>query len=548
MNPKLIKYMKASVPAINPHIGNSMVWEHMQYGLNYINSVIQTIARGYPPGFTYEGMERVTPQEEYAELMRPRDGKSNYDLARNDSVMVRFKFKHTTPQGTENFDKCISIPYVSRGGLITLRGTKYMVSPVLSDRVISVDNNGEIFVRLIRDKLRFNRKPHYYYANGVQETIQVISSNLYKHSPNGKKSKPTIKANTTLGFYSMCHFGLSGMFEQYVGFKPIVVEEGKYNPDDYPSQDYVICRSIGVKPYTYKSKTTAWDKPTVHLIFTQEQYQTPSLRSLIADVFYCIDHFPFEMATEADLNDTSKWRVMLGQALWSSEITYGRLLSDITEHVIELDRYVDELMREKFYSIGLPVNTIYDLFWIIIRDSNVWLLGSSRSLNNLYRKEITVLNFLLFDITSMFTLMYYRIIKDAKQPKGLTSNNIKNAMKMFLQTQLALSRLTSTHGELRPIDYSGDNMLFGATIQLTPQNKTFKQAGASSDTNVTKDPVNFAHPSIMEITTHSSMSKAEPSGRTRINPHANILPNGTILRHENLESLLDAVAVEVLHQ
>lgn len=546
MNPKLEEYMRSQAVPINPMIAESVVYHHMKQAPSYINAVMRTLSRGYPAGFTYEGMEFVTPIDEYNELVRPRDGESTYDLAQNNRIMMNFKFRFTQNGQSTDYSKMVSIPYVTRGGHIMLRGTKYQVTPVLSDRIISVDNSKEVFVRLIRDKLRFSREQYHYVANGMQETIQVVSSALYKHTANGKKSKPTICANTTLVFYMMCNFGMNEMFHRFTGIKPIVMIDGQYNPNDFPVHQYTICKSLGQKPHTYRAKTK-WEKPVIHLIFRNEDYQLPAMKAFIAGVFYCLDHFTFEFQDVETLDDINKWRVMLGQALWSSEISWGRLLNDVSEHISELDMYVCDLMREKFLSTGLPVNDLYDLFYIIIRDMNQWLMERAGSLNDVYRKEITVLNFLLLDITAMFTRMYYSIKKAATSPKGLTHNAIDNAMKTLLKPHVALTSLASKHGELTPLSYSGDNMYFGFTMNITPQNKTYKASSKSSDRNVTKMPENFAHPSALEVTTGHSISKASPSGNTRISPYLNISPDGVIIRHQDLIEVIDIVTNEVRH-
>lgn len=539
MNPKLIEYINSQTPKLNPKTANGIVVEHMKGALNYIDSVIQAIAAGFPPGFKYEGCEHVLPSEEYGELTRARDSKRNYDLARNDRYMVRFTFSY---DGKE-YSKLISLPFVGEAGIMTVRGTRYVVSPVLSDKIISVDQNSKVFIRLLRTKLIFDRTPQYYLANGKRETIQVVRSKIYNHSPSGKTSKPVIKADTILVFYLLCKYGLRQMYRQFLGFEPIILTDEEYNPKDYPESQYKVCRSLGIKPITYKDKEYEYQPTKLVMAFTNEQYNLSATKSLTAGVFYLADHFPFLMLPES-VDNTDLWKIMLGQVLWSSEISHGRLLHDINEHIAGLDLYIDRVMQVKFANINMPIDDIYQLFFIIIDRFNDWLMHSINTVSSVYDKEITILNFFLSDITTMFVKFYFKIIKGASGNDGLTESKIKNALNSTLFTDDVITRLSAKHGELSVVDSASDNRIFKVTQVIVPQDKTTK-GRKSDDKPSLHDRSRFLDVSIAEVCTHTSMTKAEPTGKTRLNMHLEIGDDGSIIRHPDLKEMLDSIQREL---
>lgn len=543
MNPKLIEYIKSQTPQLNPVTANGIVVEHMKEALNYVNSVIEAIAVAFPEGFTYDGCSYATPMEEYGEITRPRDSKRTYDLARNDRYMVRFNFSYAG----KTYSKLISLPFVGEAGIITVRGTRYVVSPVLSDKIISVDQNGKIFLRLLRSKLNFDRMPRYYFANGIRETIQVVKSSIYNHSIKGKTSKPVIKAETILVFYLLCKFGLADMFKTYTGVEPIVIDENQYeSPDDiykdYPKNKWVVCRSMGVKPDTFKARMDYF--PTnVALAIPINQYKSNAVKSLIAGFFYVADHFPHYINT-TNVDDVNVWRVALGQVLWSSDISHGRLLHDINEHINGLDQYIDNVMVRKFASIGMPVKDIWELFYIIIERYNDWLFNSINNVSSLYDKEITILNFFFFDITTMFVKFFFKIIKASASTDGLTDSKIRNAINSTLFTDDIITKLVSKHGELSVVDSASDNRIFKVTQVIVPQDKTNKGM-KTNDKPSLDDRRRFVDVSTAEVCTYTSMTKAEPTGWTRLNMHLEIAPNGSIIRHEDLRPMLDAIQAEL---
>lgn len=543
MNPKLIEYIKSQTPQLNPVTANGIVVEHMKEALNYVNSVIEAIAVAFPEGFTYDGCSYATPMEEYGEITRPRDSKRTYDLARNDRYMVRFNFSYAG----KTYSKLISLPFVGEAGIITVRGTRYVVSPVLSDKIISVDQNGKIFLRLLRSKLNFDRMPRYYFANGIRETIQVVKSSIYNHSIKGKTSKPVIKAETILVFYLLCKFGLADMFKTYTGVESIVIDENQYeSPDDiykdYPKNKWVVCRSMGVKPDTFKARMDYF--PTnVALAIPINQYKSNAVKSLIAGFFYVADHFPHYINT-TNVDDVNVWRVALGQVLWSSDISHGRLLHDINEHINGLDQYIDNVMVRKFASIGMPVKDIWELFYIIIERYNDWLFNSINNVSSLYDKEITILNFFFFDITTMFVKFFFKIIKASASTDGLTDSKIRNAINSTLFTDDIITKLVSKHGELSVVDSASDNRIFKVTQVIVPQDKTNKGM-KTNDKPSLDDRRRFVDVSTAEVCTYTSMTKAEPTGWTRLNMHLEIAPNGSIIRHEDLRPMLDAIQAEL---
>lgn len=538
-----LDFIKNNTHELNPSLANGLAYTHGKYIEEYIESVFMAVIKGIPD-FKYLRSEKVSPVEEYQEITKEKESKRIYDLSRSDTYMRRYIFEF---KGDE-YSRLISLPFISEGGTIFIKGTQYTISPVLADVVIEV-TPPNLFVRLLRDRLTFTRSPYNFTVNNgvrfinndkvlyniVRETIPVVKSNIYNQTSEMRNRKKVYNLDTNLVFYLLCKYGATEMFRRFTNTNVMFVNDDDPILRTINEDEWVICKTIGKQPATLNK---AYYKQTPIVILMPREKYTNVNKSLIAGMFYVLDHFSEEIALD-ELDTVVKWRVCMGMKLWGHEPNAGKLLADLTAHIDSLDNYIEIITHKKFLNIGLDIKDIYQLFFIIIEKYDQWQTEHINNESNLYGKELSVLYYFLSDLTIQIVKFYFKMMKDSK--KGLTSNDVISNMNRDLKTNIILG-VYKGHGEMSVVNSSCDNMIYKLTQLLVPQDKTArKRNNANTRVNLNSYSMRL-NASLAEVCNYSGMTKASPDSRTRINLHIKIDEDtGKIVRSEELKAIIDEV-------
>lgn len=543
MDQYLLSRMIDDTPKINPDIANGLAVKHMAYTDEYVDGVFRAAARDFPKGLLYEGCKRCTPMEEYQFSTGKKNNKRSYDIARSDIYLMKFMFSFN---GQMLPPRYLSLPFVSDGGFIVLGGSRFVISPVLADKVISLATSS-VFIRLLRDKLTFERTPHNIVINGQRELVQIVWSLIYHKPSNLNKIKPTVKANCSLAHYLFCKYGFTKTFEMFAKCVPVVGGED-ITKETHPEDEWVICESTTIKPKG--NMEIPYYGTKIKLAIKKVDF-TPFVKHLVAGFFYVVDHFPLRFApsqfnktttwsnfVETYLNNTRLWMVLMGHILFSGAVGEGKLYADISEHFESLDEYIDSIVFNKLKDIGYECVDIYHLFAVTIENFNDWLLKAKDNINSMYNKELGILYFVLLGITSAIFKLHFKLKKTAAK-KVLNDKDITNIMNMILKPGNIYS-ITSQHNGVSTVSYSGDNKYFEITSMLVPQ-KTSNKSGAQNDRSALDDVSKRMHVSVAEVGGYLNFTKSDPSGRGQINPHIRIDEKFTIVRDPAKMHLLDSV-------
>lgn len=538
MDSFLAKLVDDCTVKMNPDIVNGIAVKHIQYAETYLNNIIASAAKSFPDGLEYTGCERTTPTEEFNEVTRVRNGKRLYDVARSDLYMIKLYFRF---DGKDLPPRYIYLPYVSDGGLMFLSGSRFSMSPVLTDRVISPGIN-TVFVRLLRDKIIFERLNHSININGLRKQTQVIHAAIYRKSAELKKMQQTTKASTCLVHYLLAKYGWTGMFSKFTGYTPQVFGHD-IDLSAYPPSEYVVLSSSKLKPKTFMGQF--YTPSDINIVVPLEHW-TDTMQALMAGVFYVIDHFPSRISA-AHMDNTTLWCVLLGHIIFSGVYGEGRLYEDIQQHFNSLDEYIDTLVVIKLKEIGYDCTDFYDLLVLVIVNHSKWIIEGGDNTHSLYGKELSVLYHVLFDITASIFRTGFRLNKIAsKKPAGKKALSEKEIIET-MNKNIRLGRIfsiTSGHINMATSAYSGDNKFFKFTSVMVPQ------ANASNKTTRTKtskasdgDPSKRLHVSIADVGSFLNLPKTNPSGAARISPYITLDKNGVVMRSERNRELLDSVAL-----
>lgn len=549
MDTQLFDRIYRDTPKINERILNGLAVEHLQPRrvMDHIEKIIRCAQEQYPEGLEYVGCERCTPIEEYNVITRSKNGKrgSNkrtFDLAESDVYLVRFKFRYNNQ---DLYPQYLYLPFVRPGGLMYISGKLWSISPVLADKLFSIDDVS-VFIPMPRGKVTFYQTAHSFNVDGSRVSSKVVYSPLHnKSAKKGKSASSTTivlgRVHTTMMHYLLCKYGFEGTFKRYTNATIKVMDESEATVDRFPAEDWVICKSSKVKPIGVRNRQYQSIASRIALVLPRVQF-TELVRQMIAGFYYVVDHFPDAMSAEyitSGSDPSWQWRVLMGYILWGDEPTKGKLVEDVEAHLKSLDGYVDFEVRRMMRDQGVYCNDIYDLFVYIIENMNEMLLSNSNQVSSMYGKQLMVLRYVLSDINNEMFQFLFKITSNNK--KAVTKESLESIMSDYFKPKL-IFRITSgtSHGEVSSVACPGDNKFFKVTSVLVQQSETAGK-GKSHDTKPV-DASLYLDASQAEVGSYCVLPKSNPFGRNRINPYLMDDPvTGDIIRNPKFVELLDGV-------
>lgn len=557
MHPNLVAHISQSSPDINLNLAEGLARVHMKSVVEYVESVWYSAAHGFPPRFTFHGARVCDYLEEYRVSLKPRNkkrkvksapgtknsGSKTYDMSRTDFFLVeldlRFDGKPLEDKG-KPVKTYIYLPFTGQGGSIYISGTKWYISPVLADRVISIGME-QIFVRLLRDRLTFSRTSASFKKNEHTERTELVHSRIY-HKSKDKDKQANNNAFTTMPHYLFCKYGFAGTLEKYCGVTPKV---GLHLNQSLDLNEWDIYTTNGRVPTGMKRRTKLimdWREPDIQVAIKKTD-DKPALIPYIAALFYVADYFPRQITPDL-VNSPEGWIAPMGYMLFSENNNRGKIEEAVRKHLSSLDDYADAMVIDNMASIGLEINDIYDFFAIITDKFSSWVSNNQDKVNSMYNKELSVLYFVLFDVTKAIFNLFFAL--KANSRKELEMPDVVKLVKDNIKPG-ACYQLSKSHGEVASISYSGDNMAFKATATLTPQTATSKMVKKTGERGTANDPTRRLHPSLAYVGGVSSMTKADPTGQSKMNHYMLLDELMTGIRlNPKFSMLLDMIAANEL--
>lgn len=537
MDKILFDEIHEQMPKFNPLIADGLAVTHLPQSEAYVDKLFRSVSASFPEGVKYEGYMRCTPQEEYNIITDKRGTKRFCEMSRSDWYLLKYLFSFN---GKPLFPRYIYLPFVNDAGILSMRGSRWMVMPVSSDKVLSVEYNS-IFIVLNCAKLKFERSVQHYIANNSVETVNIVWSAVHNEYRKKKgKDKAILDAYTTLAHYLFCKFGVEETFNLFADAK-IKIGEDDITPENYPPNKWVICGTVGNKPPKMKDKFYI---PTKIKIAIPANRYNQLTKSLIGGFFYTLEHFPDRFKTEyfGDEGEKTLWKTLLGHLIFAAGSSEGDLINKVDEHFVSLDEYIDGTDKDNLVEDGIIVDDIYQLFIHVIDTMPDRLLNIGNSVSSMYGKQLTILRYLLYNIRSAIVNVRFKLKKsNAKRP--LTADDINKVMNRELPREMVAS-INRDHGEVVSISSPGDNKIFKVTSNILMQTKSGSNAKSKGKGKV-NDPSKMLHSSIAEVASFINLPQSDPTGRSRVNPYIQLAPDGLILRSEKFRKILDDVQLKI---
>lgn len=529
MDARLLSLISDTIPKMNPVILAGIAARELKKVEEYVDSLIRHAESSFPPGLKYMGMRKLTPSEEYIEITRLRNSKSQYETARSDIYMVQLEFRYEDLV----IKKIIYLPFCRKGSILSIRGSTFSISPVLADKGISLGSD-DAFIRISKAPINFRRERVHFLVDGETKTPNVTYAWL--HNRNRKAGgRNVLKMNTMLVHYLFSKYGVVETFRRFQKTDIRIGNIRTVTNKLFPEKDWVICTSIGIKPKSFKFLDYI---PTDLAIAVRRCDFDLVCESMVAGIFYIADNFTNAVrASELDgsKHEIRMWRILLGKIIGGVTSTdNSSIIEAMNEHMESIDSYIDAGAKAVLAKGEVFVNDIYELLYRMIVILATMIANSSAVLSCLYDKHFVVLEYLLKDINNNINNVNFKLIKRRNKgelkPKDIDSA-IKSSIKFDSVTKISNGQ---RHGEVTSISYPGDNMFFKITSNVCSQVRS--GGSGSSNNSIKSDKSSFLHASLAEVGSVCVLPKSDPTGRTRISPWVNIDEEGNIIRNpENFD-------------
>lgn len=540
MNRRLLQGVSQQTPDLNPLIANGLATYQLEHIEAYIDSIWKSAAETFPPELKYLGYFRLSPTQEFLEHTKRQNNKETLELSRSDFTMVGYKFQYGD---NEAITRYVYLPFISgRGGTLYIRGRQFAVSAILADPAFSMGVNN-VFIQLTKMRITFERTPHHFFANGERETVYIVWSWLHhtvrqrnKNRKTGENSRVTF---STMANYLFAKYGVKETFKKYTGVDIIIGTQKDVNVGNYPSDKWVICSTLGVRPKSWYRKS-GYQATNIRVAVPKDQF-TIDVKSLIGSFFYILDQYPLDLPIES-IDDTFAWQVVLSYIIYGDGINIGLMVNELHEHMISIEEYIDFIVQIRLKRVGVEIETIYDLFYYAMGLLTKETVMSKEMISSMYNKQLVILRYLTFDVVQqIFTLSYRLRAAFKKAQPGLPEPKaIETMFNRHISKESILKTLAGIkHPEVNPISSSTDNIYLGITSNMIPQENASGKVGKTK-INLS-DPAKHLHASLAEVASYSAMSKADPTGRSIINPMVTIDPEGMIIPDPDFIDILESV-------
>ncbi len=517
-------WIAEKTPKFNKQIAEGFCYHRLKNTIKYIDNFIKyTLQSKTNTHLRYLGYAEV-PTKEEMKLLLQKTTKVVYDVAENSIYLVKFQFQYgDEPEPREHY---LYLPYLDRGNTMYMSGNKFLVMPVLSDKVISVGEN-VVFINILTAKYNFTRSYSTVKENGIYKRVPIINTELYKNQ--AKKLEDTTKANTTVMHYLLANYGYSKTMQMLLGFVPTPVYD--HAEDD----SVVIIESNGTAPHGYIGDKKIYEKSNLKFVIKKEQYNETVLYCL-GNMYYIIDNFVSDI-NAANLDETLVWKRLLGEIIHSGNHGLSYLSEKINAHFNDINSNLDAVTVTKLKDVGTSATSLMELLVNIFTSFNAWMmLPDSRSLY--YNKSYEVESFVLCNLTSRITRLALDINKEELRTDGQLDR--KQIDKLFGKyfAMRAIFGIKKEKQYITSVDYSGDHLYYKNTAMVVQQE--------SDPININKSEVNTSErkkmiASAATVGSIYGLSKKNPNPLIRVNPYVNVdFATGTVLPHEHLNHIVEA--------
>lgn len=516
------KYISQITPKMNKEVMEGFSYHRMNKAIDYIDTFIKySVLSKTNTHLRYLGYKEVSPKDEIKYLFN-KTSKVVHDIAENDIYLVKFSFQYGDEEDVR--DHYFYVPYLNKGNTIILSGNRFLVMPILSDKVISVGDK-IIFINILTAKYSFTRSYYTVMMDDAYHRVPVINAVLYKNQI--KKLEDTTKANSIIMHYLLANYGYTTTMNMLLGFVPKPV----YDVNDSKA---CVIQPIGLVPHGYYKNKELYKPSNIKFLVDREQFSEDVLYC-IGNIYYIIDNFP-ETVTIDELDNVVMWRRLLGEIIHSGNHGLAYLTEKISAHFNDLNSSFDTVTVAKLKDVNVDSSTLMQLLVCIFKNYNNWIMNNeTRSLY--HNKTYEVESFVLSHLTSRITRIVLDVNKEELRVQGqkLESKVIDKIFKKYFVTR-AIFNLKKEKQYVTSIEYSGDHLYFKNTAMVVQQESDFVNVN-NPDVNTSERKKILA--SVATVGSIFGLSKKNPNPLVRANPYITLdFKTGTVLPHPEYNDII----------
>lgn len=476
MNPVLRNMMDSIADKINHETTDGIVKGAFETIPTYLDDIIRSSIKSLHESvpLEYLGYQFIDPEDEFNMIYRGGNGKIPFDLSHSDVFPIKFLFKYDD----EVFENRMLLPYAKQGNIMTISGTKYVIEPVLSDTVISPDNN-QVFVRLLRDKLTFKSYSANFLLNGERIEGLVIWVDIIKR---GSKSGELGRPLNAIAIYLLGVLGFYGCIDKYVRKNVQPMMDRKFELSDMMmvkaepdvlskySEDYDIYEATGVRPS--KVKTQGQYIPhNIAILVKKDVPKTSFLSNFIFGILETFSTLPQDAQEVLELvnaknpnveDEIFKWRMIFGTIAHKGNYSPRKVAESITMHFDSVEYYIDTIIYKQLQAKNMEISTFYDLIYEMLNNFIEWT-RSAKTYNSDIRNQYLDINYYIcYGIISAFNTVIHDINRRRQRSRNLNRTiKINEIVRMFdakwKSTQIyKIVKSDSPNFNIATPDYSGD--------------------------------------------------------------------------------------------
>lgn len=526
------------IPKINPFIANGVAYTQLNDLHKQIHNLMCTLLRKeneprLPEGFNYIGYELLTPEEEYVESCNKKNKQSNrssnlegYQWLPTDTYYVRFIFQN----GDHKNRRCMQVIFPNVGGIIRLKGVKYVISPVFKTRGLSVTPKG-FFIAFDANPVNFERISRHYEINGITKHVFIpISHDMHRHKKQGMKAFcPPLAA------WLFAKHGVHETFKKYLNIEIDIINVNDTELiNAVNTKTHYLCRA---------PKPQKRDKLTDFAVVIKQKDMTREAEVMIGTMFFA-SAIHGDRMDHRYVHDDNIWKMLLGYATHGiNAYNDQKHVFMINDHLSSIEQYVDHKLIEEMLKSDVIIDDIYDLLYHIIGKMTNISRESQTEISNLFHRYLTCAEYVMSGLRSKIQKAQWELITAAKDSTTGTRGNpvSKNTIDSIINRHITadvLTHITEGHGEIAPLQSTTDNMLIGVSSRAIDESDAKKIKGSGKKTVDLNDPKKHLHSSFLEVGSVSNLPKSGPFGFSVLNPYLMTDPYGMIIpKEENVEKL-----------
>lgn len=435
MNNVMRRMMDDVVPKFNKNVVDGPVENIFRTIPEYIDSIFQSSIKSLHQSIDlkYLGYRFVSPEEEFTSNYATTGNDTSFDLAHSDVYPVKFIFSYRG----EEFERELLLPYARRGNLLQISGTNYIVAPVLTDTIITADND-QLFARLLKDKITFKSFTRNFIRNKENKSGPIIWAEIMKNNPkSGELGKPLCG----ISLYLFAKYGVKEVINRYFRDDLKKRQNRDLQPDDIiftnkeiPElrETHNVFESTKLLPQKCKSLTTYYIGHNAKFYIKKDIQETDFIQNCIYGVLNGLDNLPHEAdeliehVEKGELEkELFKWKIIIATISSKGNYTVTRRSEDVTEHFYSIDNYIDSLISSKFKEINYDVENFFDLIYLILTIYNEMILSAKEYSSDIRNNYLDVNYYICYDLIIGFNKVILDINKGnqkIKASKGTTGN------------------------------------------------------------------------------------------------------------------------------